>query len=287
MTEERNSKTLPIALIGLIGAFLTTCGGIGSALVTSAVTVYQMERQQQQVALPASQSNQKLKVDTSSIFITRQEAADLDPASYYTNLERAFVLHRPLLGWEKMEEMTVREQLAEENIPCQTVCDQPVYRIRNGEPIEVESDRTTTINGHLIPDEILKLSETLYGPPPWKTPYYNQVIVNVFEKSEVEAFGMRTLPDMILFNMRFTAGRVNRIVARVNSHFAIIQLSSTYENIRADGQPATMTVDNWVLFSETDRAFYTVDIRYSPQSGQSIQVWDDLQTYIDQFRVIQ
>jgi len=54
MTEQKRFTAFPIAMIGLISALLTTCGGIGSALVTSAVTVYQMERQQQQVALPAS-----------------------------------------------------------------------------------------------------------------------------------------------------------------------------------------------------------------------------------------
>jgi hypothetical protein len=48
-----------------------------------------------------------------------------------------------------------------------------------------------------------------------------------------------------------------------------------------------MTIDDWLLFAETDTAFYTVEIRYTPQSGQPIQVWDDLQLYIDQFRVIQ
>jgi hypothetical protein len=131
------------------------------------------------------------------------------------------------------------------------------------------------------------LSEKLYGPPPWKLPYYSQMTLNIFEKSEVQPLGIHTLPDLILLTTRYSTGKVNRIVAPSGSHFAIVQLSSTYEGIRFAGEPATMTIENWLLFSETDRAFYTVDIRYTPQSGQSIQVWDDLQLYIDQFRVIQ
>ncbi|MBE3038825.1 MAG: hypothetical protein IMZ62_08445 [Chloroflexi bacterium] len=287
MAEEHKSIGLTTALIGLVGTILAACGGISGALVTSAVTVFQVQRQNQQVALPASGGGETLSVDTGSIFITRQKAADLDPATYYVNLDQAFVLHRPLPGWDDMEEMTVQDQLAEDNVTCLVVCDQPVFRIRYGEPIEIESDRQTTVNGHLIPEELLKLNEMLYGPPPWKLPYYSQMILNVFEKSEVQALGIHTLPDMILLMTRYSSGRVNRVIAQVDSHFAIVQLSSTYEGIRVGGEPATMTIDNWLLFAEADTAFYTVEIRYTPQSGQPLQVWDDLQLYIDQFRVIQ
>ncbi|MFA5874563.1 MAG: hypothetical protein WC832_11420 [Anaerolineales bacterium] len=287
MAEVHKSTVFQTALIGLVGTILTTCGGISGALVTSAVTVYQVQRQNQQVALPASGGGETLSVDTGTIFITRQEAAALDPATYYANLEQGFVLHRPLPGWDDMEEMTVQEQLAEDNVTCLVVCDQPVFRIRYGEPIEIESDRATTVNGHIIPEELLKLSEMLYGPPPWKLPYYSQMILNVFEKSEVQTLGIHTLPDMILLMMRYSAGRINRVIAQADSHFAIVQLSSTYEGIRVGGEPATMTIDNWLLFAEADTAFYTVEIRYTPQSGQPLQVWDDLQLYIDQFRVIQ
>ena len=48
-----------------------------------------------------------------------------------------------------------------------------------------------------------------------------------------------------------------------------------------------MAFDSWFLVAEADDAFYTLEITYTPQSGQPIQVWDDLQLYISQFRVIQ
>lgn len=287
MSEERISPAIQTALIGLIGTILAACGGIGGALVTSAVTVYQVQRQNQQVALPASGGAETLSFDLGNIFITRQEAAALDPDVYYANLEQAFVLHRPLPGWADLEEMTVQEQLAEQSVTCTAVCDQPVFRIRYGDPIEIESDRATTVNGHLIPEALLNVNERLYGPPPWKLPYYSQMILNVFEKSQVQALGIQTLPDMILLMTSLSAGRVNRIVAQAESHFAIIQLSGTYEGIRVAGQPVAMTIDTWLLFAEADQAFYTFEISYTPQSGQPLQVWDDLQLYIAQFRVIQ
>jgi hypothetical protein len=286
MGEENKSTGLRTALIGLIGTILTACGGISGALLTSAVTVYQVQRQNQQVSMPASAGGETLSVDTGNIFITRQKAAALDPTTYYRNLEQAFILHRPLPGWDNMEEMTVQEQLAEQNVTCVAVCDQPVYRIRYGEPIEIESDRNTTVNGHLIPGDFLNAIEKLYGSPPWKLPYYSEMILNIFDKSEVQKLGIHTLPDMILLSTRYSSGRINKVVARAGTHFAIVQLSSAYEGIRVDGDPAKMTIDNWFLLAEADTEYYTIEIRYTPQSGQPLQVWDDLQLYIDQFRVI-
>ncbi len=287
MGEENRSTGFRTAIIGLVGTILTACGGITGALLTSAVTVYQVQRQNQQVSMPASEGGETLNVDTGSIFITRQKAAALDPSNYYGNLELAFVLHRPLPGWDDMEEMTVQSQLAEQNVTCVAVCDQPVYRIRYGEPIEIESDQNTTVNGHLIPENFLNAIEKLYGSPPWKLPYYSEMILNIFDKNEVQKLGIHTLPDMILLSTRYSSGRINKVVAREGSHFAIVQLSSAYEGIRIDGNPAKMTIDNWFLLAEADKEYYTIEIRYTPQSGQPLQVWDDLQYYIDQFRVIQ
>jgi hypothetical protein len=287
MAEQSKSPGFRIALIGLLGTVLTVCGGLSGALITNAVTVYQVQRQNQKVALAAPEGGQTLKVDTGTIFITRKDAAALDPDTYYVNLEKAFILHRPLPGWDVMQEMTVQEQLAEGNVNCQAVCDQPVYRIRYGEPIEIESDRSTTVNGHLIPDEILNLIEMLHGPPPWKLPSYSQMVLNIYEKSQAQDLGIRTLPDMILLITRYSTGRVNRVVAQENSHFAIVQLSSTYKGIRINDAAETVTFDSWLLFAEADHAYYTLEISYTPQSVQFIQVWDDLQMYIDQFRVIQ
>jgi len=286
MLEQLKSPGFRTALIGLFGTLLTVCGGLGGALVTSAATVYEVQRQNQKVALAAPDGGQTLKVDMGTVFISRQEAANLDPEKYYVNLERGFILYRPLPSWSAVEEMTVQEQLGQESASCLVLCDQPVFLTRYGEAIELESDLETMVNGQSIEDLPYQIEE-IYGPPPWKLPYYNQMILNIFTKSEVEPLGIRTLPDMIL-RMSFVAGgRVNRIIAQEGSQFAIVQRSTAYEGIRLGGEEAAMTIDNWWLFAEAEEAFYALEIRYSPLNGQSIQVWDDLQMYIDQFRVIQ
>lgn len=287
MAEQKRSPAIQTAMIGLIGSVLTVVGGLCGATVTSITTIYALERQNQHITLAAPAGGQSLSIDTSSIFISRQDAAALDPSTYYVDFEHGFVLHRPLSGWDVLEEMTVEEQLAEENASCQAVCDQPVFRIRYGDPIEIESDRQTTVNDQPIPGDLLDLSEQLYGPPPWKLPFYSQMIVNVFEKDAVQALGIRNLPDMVLLMMRFSSGKVNRMISPEGSQFAILQGSTTYDGIRMDDNPATMAIDNWLLFAEAKSAFYVVEIKYTVQSGQPLLVWDDLQTYMEYFRVVQ
>jgi hypothetical protein len=287
MTKQKRPVAIQTALIGLAGSILTVCGGLCGALVTSLVTIYQLERENEQVAVSSSGGGQTLSINTGTIFLSRQEAAALDPETYYIDLEQAFVLHRPLPGWNPMEELTLEEQLAETNVTCVVACDQPVYRIRYGQPIEIESDRATTVNGQPISEELLDLSEQLYGPPPWKVPYYSQMILNIYEKDIAQAIGVNNLPEILLMSTQYQAGDYHRMVAQEDSHFAILQGSSVLGGIRIAGEPASIILDDWLLFAESDEAYYIIEIIYTTQSGQSVQIWDDLQTYINEFRVIE
>jgi hypothetical protein len=274
------------ALIGLIGAILTACSGCFGAALSASVALYAVEREQQHVALAAPDSRQVLNISTGDIFISRQEAAALDPEMYYVDLNRGLVLRRPTSGWNQVEEMTVGEQIAELGGQCLNLCDQPVYRIRYGQPIEIQSDRQTLVNGQPLSEQRLNALERLYGPPPWTVPYYSQVIVNVFERAATEQAGLHKLPDLVLLLMAFSNMRVNRLIAEEGSDFVVLQTSGTFANVRMAGEPATFALEDWLLLAEAQDAYYAVEITYTPQSGQSLQVWDDLQAYMDSFRVI-
>jgi hypothetical protein len=287
MAKQQRPVSIQTALIGLVGTLLTVGGGLCGAFVTSAVTIYQVEREKQLLAVSSEGGEQTLSIDTNTIFLSRQAAADLDPERYYLDFEHAIIFRRPLPGWDPMEEMTLEQQLAETNIPCNVACDQPVFRIRYGEPIEIESDRATTINGHFIPEDVLNLSEQLQGPPPWKSTYFSQVILNIYEKELARQIGVVNLADLILLTTQSTSERMNRMVAQEDSHFAILQGSSALEGIRMAGEPAALTLDDWLLFAESEKAYYVIEIAFTAQSGQPLQVWDDLQTYIDEFRIIE
>lgn len=285
--DKTSSSAMRVAVIGLVGTVLTVCGGLAGALVTAGVTIYQTEQERQHIALAAPVSEQTLDIDTGSIAISRQEAAALDPETYFADLDHGFAIRRPLPEWNKLEELTVGEQMAESGGQCFGMCEQPVYRIRYGEPIEIQSDRQVLVNGKPVPEERLDIVEQLYGPPPWTQDYYSQVIINVFEKSATDELGVKGLPNLLLLTATFSSARFNRLVAEEGSDLMLLQSSTTYERVQMAGQTATFTIETWLLLTETEDAYYIVEISFTPQSGQSLQVWEDLQTYMDSFRVVE
>lgn len=284
---EKSSAAMRAALIGLVGTVVTVCGGLGGALLSGAVTIYQVERNRQKVALAAPEGDQALTVDAGSVLISRQQAAALDADRYFVDLDHGIAIRRPLPDWGELEKLTLEEQLAESNARCFGLCDQPVYRVRYGSPIEVQADSQTLVNGKPIPDEWLAALERLYGPPPWTTPYYSQVRVNVYDESTEEQTHVQGLPDLVLLTTHFSPARVNRLIAEENSGFMVAQSSTTYDRILVAGQTTSFTLESWTLFVEGKKAYYTVEISFTAQSGQPLQVWEDLQTYMDSFRAIQ
>ena len=113
-----------------------------------------------------------------------------------------------------------------------------VYRIRYGEPVQVESDRNSLVNGKLIPENILAFSEQLYGPPPWKLPFYNQVIVNIFEKKR------STMPvNTVLFeHMLFCrTGQSNCFTG--GQSLCHVRFLHQFLLLKSDTDASTMTVD--------------------------------------------
>jgi len=208
-------QALLAAVIGLVGTLLTVCGGLVGAIVSGGVTIYRVERQMQQVDVGSSQGGQQLTIDTGTIFISRQEAAALDPELYFVDMEEGWAIQRPLPGWGELEQLTVGEQMAEDDIeiPPSALADQPVYRMRYGQPLEIQSDAQTLANGEPMPTEMIEALEALYGPPPWNKEYYSQVIVNVFDKSIEEEIGVHNLAGLVMGTTRFLNARVNRLIA--------------------------------------------------------------------------
>jgi hypothetical protein len=292
--EEKKSKRektqpLRVAIIGLIGTILTVCGGLSGAIISGAVTIYRVERERQLVALPAPASEQELSIDTGEVFISRQEAADLDPGTYFVDLTHGVAIQQPLDGWNPLEELTVAEDLAESSgLPVSPpLSEQPVLRIRYGEPMEIEFDRQTQVNGQPMLEQTIEAYEQLYGAEPWTLPYHSQVTINIFDKPVVEELGFVSLSDMFLGLMRFSEAHINRLVANEGSHFIVAQTSVTYDGVRLEGQEMRITMEKWLLVAETEGTYYDLEIVYMPQSGHSLQVWEDLQTYMDSFHVVE
>lgn len=283
--EEKSDNSIRVAMIGLIGTLLTVCGGLGGAAISAGVTIWSTDRQARLITLPDQRNDLSIELDTGRIFISPNEMVSLDPAEYYVNLDDGFALRRPLNGWNELEVMTLADLMAENGAAplSDPLASQPIYRIRYGEPVEVLLDRQAIVDGQPLPGYYIEVLETLYGDEPWHVPYYSAVVVSIYDKG---LHLYQSLPDLLMRTYPFSGGHVNRLVAGEDSDFILLQSSVMMENVTMRGQRTTVNNERWLLFAETDESYYVVEIAFMPQSGQPLQVWEDLQEYFHSFRLV-
>jgi hypothetical protein len=289
--EKGASDAVRKAIIGLVGTLLTVCCGLTGALISAGVTIYQVEREAQQVALPAPGSDQTLTIDTRQIAIDPDEAARLISDDYVVDTDLGFAMARPRAGWNQMEETTYYDLIFDEtaisplvyffNLAGDTWDNQPLRRIRYAAPVEIQYQETSTENGIPVNLETLR---SLTGDDTLTV--YSQITLLVIDKQVAADITLATIaltwgPD------RLYGGGVNRIVANRESPCILMQATSQLENVRVNGQKTELSIERWALFAEGPQHYYVVELNHIPAPGQGLQAWEDLQAYLGAFRVIQ
>jgi hypothetical protein len=284
--KQRQKSTRLVAIIGLVGTILTVCGGLSGAVIGGIATIYKIEREAQQIAIAAPQSDRPLSVDTYQISTSSSEAAKLDPSKYLVFQDLGFVMAQPKTGWSDGGQMSYLDLFLEEDTNLsplilfytwvkETWNAQPVRRIRYTEPVMVQFVQGSTENGISV-DPTQLHNDTIA--------FYSQITTLALSKDVVGQ-------DYTLYGLALTwgglhQGGVNELIANPDSQYIFEQVSWELKGVRVDGQPADLTLQRWALFSESSDRFYIVEVQYVPATGQSMQVWDDLQAYMDAFRVI-
>jgi len=285
--EEKQSDTLRKATIALIGALLTVCGGLFGALLSAGVTIYQVEREMGQIALAAPGGDQALTIDTRQITIDAKAAQELS-GSHIVSEDEGFVLANPRAGWGEIEELTYQDLFLEEGSLSPLVLfypqvgetwnEQPLWRVRYSDPITVQFLESSVENG--IPIDV----EALRGVAGTDTfPYHSQIIVLALDK---EAAADQTLSHIAITWGGVHAGGVNRIIASEESEHILMQATWLLEHVAVGGREMDLSLQRWALFAEGSDNYYIVELNYTPPANQFLQVWEDLQAYIDSFRVI-
>lgn len=277
------------ALIGLIGTILTICGGLTTTGVGAAVTLYLVEQKTHQVDLVPPESDQALTVDLQQIPIPREEADQLDPDEYANTSDLGLVLAQPRAGWSQIEEMTYYDLFFEEAALSPLILfsswigsawdEQPVCRIRYGEPVQIQYQEGTTENGTPIDLETLR---SLIGGD--TISHYSQITVLAIDKETATDY---TLAGIALTWGALHRGGVNHIVASEESQYILLQATWLLQDVRVDGQKIDLPIERWALFADGPQRYYVVELNYVPSESQPAQVWDDLKAYMDSFRVIQ
>jgi hypothetical protein len=283
--KKQQKSSRQAAIIGLVGTLLTVCGGLSGALIGGIATIYKIDREAQQMAIAAPQSDQPLTVDTHQITISSSEAAKLDPSKYLVIQDLGFVMSQPSTGWSDGGQMTYLDLFLEEGTNLSPLIlfstwikdawdGQPVRRIRYTEPVMVQFIEGSTENGVSVDPTKLK-NDTIA--------FYSQLTTLALSKAVVGQ-------DFTLYGLALTwgslhQGGVNELVANPNSQYVFEQVSWVLKGVHVDGQQADLTLQRWALFAESSERYYIVEVQYVPATGQSVQVWDDLQAYMDAFRV--
>jgi hypothetical protein len=275
---KKKDNALRAAIIGLVGTLLTVCGGVTGAVISGAVTVYRVERERQQVALAAPGAGQALTVDTEQISISYPDAQALDPDDFYVASDLGFVLAQPREGWTGVEETSYRDLFVDRGAWTGSTWDeQPVRRIHYGEPVAVQYLEETRVNS--LPMDVGQLQE-LYGTDTFQ--FSNEITVVAVDK-EVSSY---SLAGVALDWGAINRTGANRIVANDDSDYILMQTSWQMEDVRVDGRTGDLAIERWALFAEGAESYYVVEVVHIPQMGQPVHVWEDLQAYIDSFRVI-
>jgi hypothetical protein len=284
--QQHQESSKRVAIIGLIGTLLTVCGGIAGVLIGGVTTIYKTEREVQKIALSAPQGDQPMTVDTRQIAINTTDAAGLDPSEYLVLQNLGFVMAQPHPGWNQVEEMLYQDLFFEEGTGLSPLIlfstwvknnwdDQPLYRIRNAEPVMIQFIEGSTENGVQVDPTLLE-NDTLA--------FYSQMTILALAKDKAQDF---TLYELALKWGILHQGGVNNIVANRDSQYVVEQVSWALKGVRVDGREANLTLQRWALFAEGPARYYIVEVDYVPAVSQSAPVWDDLQAYLDAFRVIQ
>jgi hypothetical protein len=284
--NKKQRSTSQVAIIGLIGTILTVCGSLSGALIGGLTTIYKIERQAQQIAIAAPQSDRPLSVDTYKISISSSDAEKLDPSKYLVFQDLGFVNARPGTGWKDGGQMLYQDLFLEKSTNLSPLIlfytwikdtwdDQPVRQFRYKEPVMVQFIEGSTENGVLEEPAMLE-NDTIA--------FYSQITTLVLSKAVV---GQDiTLAGLALAWGGLHQGGVNELIANPDSQYVFEQVSWELKGVLVGGQKTDLTLQRWALFAESSDRYYIVEVQYVPATGQSVQVWDDLQAYLDAFRVI-
>jgi hypothetical protein len=282
--QQKSSNRM--AIIGLVGTILTVCGGISGALIGGVTTIYKIQREAQQIAIAAPASEQPLTIDTKKITVTSAEASSLDTLKYIVSQDLGFVMAQPGTSWKDRRQMTYLDLFLEDATNLSPLIlfstwvkdawnDQPVRQIRYANPVMVQFIAGSTENG--IQVDPTKLHNDTIA-------FYSQFTVLALSRVVAE-------PDFTLYGLALAwgglhQGGVNELIANPDSQYVFEQVSWALKGVKVNGQQTDLTLQRWALFAESSDRFYIVELQYVPATGQSMQVWDDLQAYMDAFQVI-
>jgi len=217
--------------------------------------------------------------------ISPQKAQGLDPSTHFIDSARGFEFKKLGPEFGTPETLTFKQLLAKKGLPATpgSVDDSPlsqlfrhvqVVRFSAGQDLQLRFTPQTRMNvyGKMLPvGSDLALS------------FANELLVYTFPKNGIG--GLR--PNVVQFYGLVSQSLqpvIREIAARESSILAYGQ--ADFDNLRIDSRTGQLHIDRALLVTESPTAFYGVEIQFSNELSQSADLWRELRTAIESFRVI-
>jgi len=114
--------------------------------------------------------------------------------------------------------------------------------------------------------------------------FSNEFCVTWLDKSLLPVNFTPTLARIFLqIAMPFVAMAVD---LRRHEKSITLTMRSDLRKVLVNGQKTDLSIERWLLLTERKDYFYMVEIAFSPQTQDSLAVWEDLRAMIDSFRLI-
>lgn len=268
--------------------------------------------------LELSSNGKTLSIKTSKLYSPPEQIAGLDPQRYHVDSMRGFSFEFPsektwskpklisgidavleakgtLLTPELMEQMARTLAIHPMGPMLREV---EMIRVISEDSIRIEiTDETSNelidmilarVNGEaqregaeLSNQELDNLRRQLVGFE--RITFSNEFTVSIYDKNKLKDVPIKlSLPKF--YSVISSGLDINSLVAEKESILATVSVS--LEHVKINENIKDLRIDRWILLAENQETFFMVEIAYSPQTAESIQIWEELRALMDSFHVI-
>lgn len=255
-----------------------------------------------------------ISINTTQLSVDHKKVEAIDPKDHFVDSSLGFIFKRPLSGgWSKPKTINgFSEYLKAKNVSLHqmlieqleanlkfdpygpAIMDMVSVRMTKGKTVNLKITGETTnelieriISGkpnEIMESEKMLLRKAIIGFE--EMDYTNEIVIQRFDKGILESAPIKiSLPN---FAVKVLAGNsiyIDRLVA--NERTVLAGGSIKLNDVLVDGQKRSFRFDRLFLITESQEAFYMVDIGFSPDTESSLQVWEDLRAILNSFRVLE
>lgn len=255
-----------------------------------------------------------ISINTTQLSVDHKKVEAIDPKDHFVDSSLGFIFKRPLSGgWSKPKTINgFSEYLKAKNVSLHqmlieqleanlkfdpygpAIMDMVSVRMTKGKTVNLKITGETTnelieriISGkpnEIMESEKMLLRKAIIGFE--EMDYTNEIVIQRFDKGILESAPIKiSLPN---FAVKILAGNsiyIDRLVA--NERTVLAGGSIKLNDVLVDGQKRSFRFDRLFLITESQEAFYMVDIGFSPDTESSLQVWEDLRAILNSFRVLE